>query len=314
MSAREILRKLHEVGARIECRGRQLKLYAGRSPVSELLIEQVRASKPELMVLLENVAGPPKDAPTPSGTDKNPPEPAETLASLVEHEDARRCSCDEHLPQTPYRTPAEPSDTPIKPGEILASATGALQHDREFHAPKMLIEDAHSGAFDEAQHSRGVEPPKTPKVLIISEGCRDKQFSISQPSVAYQPPPNPNRGLPSEWRDGLSRLRPDHPPRDVPLRRWQQFIIDARRLVDTGVLARATEHGWTARDLFGCDREKPFARIDQMGLTWLIDGGRVLGMSRSAAVIRTASGAQQTFRRKPTTGQIPVWGMISPSS
>ena len=31
-------------------------------------------------------------------------------------------------------------------------------------------------------------------------------------------------GIPRAWAEGLARLHPDHPPADVPPKRWQQFI------------------------------------------------------------------------------------------
>jgi DNA-binding transcriptional regulator YiaG len=44
--------------------------------------------------------------------------------------------------------------------------------------------------------------------------------------------------------------------------------------------------------------QKPFGRVDQWGLVWLIKGGRIVSMSMSAAVIETPTGARQTYRRR----------------
>ena len=47
-----ILQQLHALGARIEYREGRLVLCAGRHPVPELLVEQARAAKAELLALL----------------------------------------------------------------------------------------------------------------------------------------------------------------------------------------------------------------------------------------------------------------------
>ena len=56
--------------------------------------------------------------------------------------------------------------------------------------------------------------------------------------------------------------------------------------------------GWSWIDLFGCDDERPFARVDKKGLVWLLNGNRLVAITADAAVIETKSGARQTFRRR----------------
>ena len=115
----------------------------------------------------------------------------------------------------------------------------------------------------------------------------------------------------TQWVDGIGRLDPDHPRGDVPPPRWRQFISDARRLLEDGVIAQAAAAGWTAHDLFGCDDIKPFARLDQMGLIWLIRGWRVVSISMSAAIIETPTGARLTYRRKGSApGRVAVWELV----
>jgi hypothetical protein len=57
-----ILQQLHNLGARIEYREGRLALRAGQRPVPELLVEQARTAKAELMMLLsaENAPNTPK--------------------------------------------------------------------------------------------------------------------------------------------------------------------------------------------------------------------------------------------------------------
>jgi hypothetical protein len=105
--------------------------------------------------------------------------------------------------------------------------------------------------------------------------------------------------IPREWAEGFARLDPDGAPGDVPLRRWQAFIDDIGRFFDDGWADKAAALGWGPLDLFGCDRERPFARIDHAGLLWLLNGDRLVELDRHRAVIETRTGARQTFRRRP---------------
>jgi hypothetical protein len=75
-------------------------------------------------------------------------------------------------------------------------------------------------------------------------------------------------GAPRPWAEGFARLDPNNPPGDVPLRRWLRFIDDGGRFLDGGWVDTAAAFGWGPLDLFGCDRERPFARIDHLGLLW----------------------------------------------
>ena len=114
--------------------------------------------------------------------------------------------------------------------------------------------------------------------------------------------------VPLAWLEGFARLNPDFPPADVPPRRWEQFVDDARRFLNGGFAERATALGWGALDLFGCDRDRPFARIDQAGLCWLIAGNRLMDLSQGAAIIETWTGARQAYRRKHgELGRVPAW-------
>ena len=118
-------------------------------------------------------------------------------------------------------------------------------------------------------------------------------------------------GVARGWAEAFARLDSDRPPADVPLRRWMQFIDDIGRFFDGGFAERTAALGWTALDLFGCDGDKPFARIDRQGLCWLIAGSRLVDLSENAAVIETWTGARQTWRRKPSEpGRVLAWELV----
>ena len=105
-------------------------------------------------------------------------------------------------------------------------------------------------------------------------------------------------GVPREWAEGFARLDIAQRPCDVPLRRWRRFIDDCGRFLDSGWAARAAALGWGPLDLFGCDRCRPFARIDHAGLLWLLNGDQLVALTSELAVIETSMGARQKYRRK----------------
>jgi len=88
-------------------------------------------------------------------------------------------------------------------------------------------------------------------------------------------------GAPRAWAEGFARLDPNKPPGDVPPRRWLRFINDCGRFLNAGWAERAAVLGWGPLDLFGCDRDRPFDRVDHMGLLWLRSGGTIVAIGRS---------------------------------
>jgi hypothetical protein len=106
-------------------------------------------------------------------------------------------------------------------------------------------------------------------------------------------------GAPRTWAEALAQLDPANSPADVPLARWQQFIDDCGRFLDLGWGNRAEAFGWGPLDLFGCDRERPLARCDHMGLLWILQGRKLVALTPDSAKIDTLTGSLQTYRRVP---------------
>jgi hypothetical protein len=106
-------------------------------------------------------------------------------------------------------------------------------------------------------------------------------------------------GAPRAWAEALARLDPNKPPGDVSPRRWLRFVDDCGRFLDVGWAARAAAFGWGPLDLFGCDRERPFARVDHLGLLWLLNWGTVVELHRDRAIIEKEGGARQRYHRRP---------------
>ena len=119
--------------------------------------------------------------------------------------------------------------------------------------------------------------------------------------------------IPRAWAEGFARLRPERPLADVSPKRWQQFIDDIGRFLDAGWAEKASALGWGPLDLFGCDRERPFARLDHAGLLWLLNGDRLAELDCHRAVIERSTGSPQVFRRRPlAVGEVALtWELVA---
>jgi hypothetical protein len=104
-------------------------------------------------------------------------------------------------------------------------------------------------------------------------------------------------GVPRAWAEGIAQLDPSNTPGDVPSRRWLRFIDDCGHFLDRGWARQAAAFGWGPIDLFGCDRQRPFVRIDHAGLLWLLNGRKLVALTADTATIEALSGDKQTYRR-----------------
>ncbi len=120
--------------------------------------------------------------------------------------------------------------------------------------------------------------------------------------------------IPDAWRDGVARFMVLPSPDDVLPARWRTLQSDALRFLETWSV-QAAALGWTAHDLFGCNRVKPLIRLDGAGLVRLLDGRSVVVITEAEAVIACRTGSRQTFRRKSAAvlagvDQVLLWEII----
>jgi hypothetical protein len=116
---------------------------------------------------------------------------------------------------------------------------------------------------------------------------------------------------PVSYASALAALRAECPAY-VDAADWQQAIADGAHLLAQWA-EQAAALGWTARDLFGLAEipESPrpsyqrLSRYDQAGLVWLLQGRRVVELTKDKAVIETANGTV-SYRRynKPALGPL----------
>jgi hypothetical protein len=118
--------------------------------------------------------------------------------------------------------------------------------------------------------------------------------------------------IPDEWSDGVRGLDAGSAPADVPERRWVLFVEDSLKFL-TAWGGAAAALGWDALDVFGCDQKNPFARVDRLGLVWLLGGRRLLALTAASAAIEAVSGAVLSYYRNScgNTGRVPAWGLRS---
>jgi hypothetical protein len=63
--------------------------------------------------------------------------------------------------------------------------------------------------------------------------------------------------------------------------------------------AEAARLGWTELDLYGVDADRPYVRIDGLGLLPVLNGGRIVALTADVATVETPGGARQSYRRNP---------------
>lgn len=124
----------------------------------------------------------------------------------------------------------------------------------------------------------------------------------------------PDPSIPREWVDGVARLRAMSCPATLLPEQWHALIDATGRLLD-GWGARLAQLGWGATDIFGLDPIRPLDRLDRAGLIAVLPDREVIAITADTITLRTASGATQTFRRKPGQGAgTPIWNLSSGGS
>jgi hypothetical protein len=153
-------------------------------------------------------------------------------------------------------------------------------------------------------------------LLILPERAQDARLRLEVPDTSLKIS-GPRKTEP------LVRLLAEHKAQVLDALRKVQEVqkvqgTESRRTSterDPGPFAsaHAEAFGWTERDLFGLpdvpDRPRPkyqrLSRYDQTGLVWLLQGRRVVELTKDKAVIETPTGTV-AYRRynKPALGPL----------
>ena len=101
---------------------------------------------------------------------------------------------------------------------------------------------------------------------------------------------------------------PSEAPGDFPSRRWDQLRRDAADFLASTWAMEAARLGWTDLDLFGVDADRPYTRIDGLGLVPALEGCKIAALSAEGATLETSAGVRQSYRRKvDRPGRVLVW-------
>jgi hypothetical protein len=87
--------------------------------------------------------------------------------------------------------------------------------------------------------------------------------------------------------------------------RWNVMTDDAAAFLKSwGKTAHLL--GWTTLDLFGVHPAAPAARFDVMGLIPVLNGGRVIAITKEGVIVKAPSGATLSYQRTNQAGAVPV--------
>ena len=112
--------------------------------------------------------------------------------------------------------------------------------------------------------------------------------------------------VPRRWAEGYAALCSMAPPSGFSPERWQRIVDAAGAFLDRWA-SEAITCGWSDLDVFGCDRDRPDARFDCMGLLLLLDRGDIIGIDESGADL-VIGGKPQRYRRRPLPASaISLW-------
>jgi len=111
------------------------------------------------------------------------------------------------------------------------------------------------------------------------------------------------------WADGFAALSGMPTPSEFSPKRWRR-IIDAMGIFLDRWGNQAAQCGWSDLDLFGCHLDRPDARFDCMGLVLLLDRAEVISLDCEAATLKTRTGSELRYRRRPMpAGSVPLWDL-----
>jgi hypothetical protein len=278
-AAPAILARLGAVGAKIECRDGNLVVRAGRRPVPMSLIQQARAVKGELSKMFN-------------------------AGEAAQQREVEHLQC------------AAAENRRISAAIVEGAQVSAFDEHVRAKRPKTLTEDAQASTFDEPEDFCGSQPVSISKVLtspLLSAFDENEHLRREWGDAEAEPAAivEYDGDIPRAWAEGFARLHPDRPPGDVPPKRWLRFIDDIGLFLDCPFCAVAAALGWGPYDLFGCDRDRPFACIDQTGLLWLLNGNRLMALSENTATIELRTGVRQIYRHKSSDpGRVLAWELV----
>jgi hypothetical protein len=181
----------------------------------------------------------------------------------------------------------------VRAAEALLKFAEIRPRDRQLQQASAEVQQQQSSGIPEPQQLQQLQQAPDPSIpeTRAKGAASHVQLSLQRDGAALS-------GVPAQWSNGVLRLGTMPPPRNYPQQAWRQLIVDAERFLDDWA-AQAAALGWPAWKLFGCHKRAPWGRIQGIGLILLLRGRELAALTATEAVMRTGTGAHQTYRRKP---------------
>jgi hypothetical protein len=175
----------------------------------------------------------------------------------------------------------------LKPAEVRPG-------DRQLQQASAEVQQRQTGDAKALQQPQQLQQGPDPPIARMRD--RDT-VSDTEYLTRHLDPKEPPPGVPAAWLEGVARLASMPPPHPYPAHAWQQLIVDAECFLDDWA-PQAAALGWPDWELFGCHRRAPWGRIQGMGLVLLLRGDEIAALTKTEAVIRTRTGARQSYYRQ----------------
>jgi len=128
---------------------------------------------------------------------------------------------------------------------------------------------------------------------------RNREESVPSPSAIAPQLSRKEQAIPRDWVEGVARLEQHRSPLDIPRHRWHQLVDDCNGFLNSPQAERAAQLSWDATALFGCRPNHPLSYLGQAGLLWQVNGGKIIELHRTWAVIDDpVNRSPRTFYRR----------------
>lgn len=148
-------------------------------------------------------------------------------------------------------------------------------------------------------------PPQTLQVLGLPSkvfgafgGCSNPEGELREIEMSTALT-KAGADIPPEWAEGCLMLCTMARPSDFIEGRWSRLISDATRFIADWA-AQAARLDWSTLEVFGINRTGPDERFDGRGLVALLNGRKLISITKDEAKVSTLNEGVLTIRRQPT--------------